>query len=82
MAEKKKAEKKDGTPRAPRSPSVAPEVFVAEWQKCESLADAREKLGNGASSRAQRLRKAGVKLRAFAPGRHPIDVKALNALIK
>lgn len=75
------SEKKLKKPAAPRGPTITPEAFVVGWQKCESLAEAREKLGNGASSRAGRMRKAGVKLKEFAPGRQPIDAKALNALI-
>lgn len=75
------AEKKTKKAVAPRGPMISPEDFVVGWQKCGSLAEAREKLGNGASARAGRMRKAGVKLQQFAPGRLPIDAKALNALI-
>ena len=80
MSEKKT--KKAPAEKAPRGPTISPEEFVVGWQKCETLAEAREKLGSGASSRAGRMRKAGVKLKVFAPGRSPIDAKALNALIK
>lgn len=80
MSEKKAKAPK--TEKAPRLPTISPEDFVTGWQKCSSLAEAREKLGAGASSRAGRMRKAGVKLQEFAPGRKAIDVKALNALIK
>lgn len=76
------SEKKTKKPSAPRGPTVSPEDFVVGWQKATSLAEAREKLGSGASSRAQRMRKAGVKLQQFAPGRMPLDVAALNKLIK
>jgi len=77
MSEKKTKK----APSAERAPTITPADFVVGWQKCASLTEAREKLGSGASARAQRMRKAGVKLQAFASGRTPIDVKALNALI-
>lgn len=71
--------KNDG---AERTPTVSAEEFVVAWQAAENLAAAKETLGAGASSRAQRMRKAGVKLKKFPSSRAPIDVKALNALIK
>lgn len=73
--------KKNGEPRAPAGPKVPAEEFVVAWQAAESLAEARTKLGPGASSRAARFRKAGVKLKEFPGGGRRIDVKALNALI-
>ena len=79
---KKKAERKPVDPNAKRAGALTPEEFVMAWQKCESNAQANEAIGLGASARAARLRKAGVKLRKFSPGRAPLDVKALNALIK
>lgn len=76
------AEKKKKDPTTPRVPAIDAETFVKTWQKAKSAGEARELLGAGASGRAQRMRKAGVKLKEFPAGRKPLDVKGLNALIK
>ena len=62
---------------------VSAEEFVQTWQKCKSLDEARERLGDGASARASRYRKLGVsKLQKFVGTRGPaLDAKALNKLI-
>ncbi len=72
---KKKAQKSSNS-------RVSPEEFVTTWQSCESAAEAKEKLGIGASGRAARYRKAGVDLKMFPRSGRRIDVKALNALLK
>ena len=77
----KKKSESNGAPRSPAKPSVPVESFVVAWQACATLAEAKEKLGDGASSRAARLRKEGVKLKEMAGSRKKIDVAALNALI-
>jgi hypothetical protein len=79
MAEKKA--KKSGEPRKTPEPSVPATEFVQKWQGAKSLADAKTLLGDGASSRAARMRKAGVKLKEFAGGGRKLDVAGLNALI-
>lgn len=79
MAEK--AKKKNGEPRKAPAPSVPAEEFVVAWQAAATLSEAKEKLGDGASSRAARLRKAGVKLKKLSSGRGKLDVDALNDLI-
>lgn len=84
MADEKKVKKltkKNGEPRKPPAPSVPAKDFVMAWQAATSLAEAKSKLGGGASSRAARMRKVGVKLKEFSGGGRPLDVAALNALI-
>lgn len=76
-----KAKKKNGEPRKAPAPSAPAEEFVVAWQSATSLTEAKEKLGGGASSRAARLRKAGVKLKKLSSGRGKLDVAALNDLI-
>lgn len=76
------AEKKSSKPRAtPAAPSVPATEFVQKWQAAKSLAEAKAALGDGASSRAARMRKAGVNLKEFAGGGRKLDVAALNKLI-
>lgn len=74
----KKTPKDPSAPRKPSRPAMTNEDFVRAWQGCTSTADAK-KLGLS-SSRAKKLREAGVKLKALTGGRAPLDVAALNAL--
>jgi hypothetical protein len=76
MAKKKKAES-NGAPVA----RTSPEEFVEAWQGCENLDEAKEKLGDGASSRAARYRKAGVPLKEMQ-ARPRLDIEALTKLAK
>jgi hypothetical protein len=69
------AEKKEGK-------RLSPEEFVTKWQGCKSLEEAREKLGEHASSRATRYRAQGVDLQKFSGGRDPIDFTALAKVAK
>lgn len=85
MADAKKNEKKARKPRDPNKPAapvVPAATFVKTWQGATSLAEARATLGAGASSRAARMRKAGVKLKEFSGGGRALDIAALNALIE
>ena len=72
---------KSSTNGAPRAPSISPEDFVTKWQGCSTNAEAKAALGPGASSRAKRMRDAGVKLKALAGSHKRINAGALNALI-
>lgn len=82
MATKKKGGGgENGEGRKPTGPSIPAVDFVKAWQAAGSLEEARKTLGDGASSRAARMRKAGVKLKEFAGGGRKLDVAALNALI-
>lgn len=76
------AEKKAKSERKAPSPSVPAVEFVQKWQAAKSLAEAKAALGDGASSRAARMRKAGVNLKQFEGGGRKLDVEALNKLIK
>lgn len=78
---KKPATKKNGAPRKAPEPSVPAVEFVQKWEAATSLADAKAKLGDGASSRAARMRAAGIPLKEFAGGGRKLDVNALAALI-
>lgn len=78
MAEEKK---KSTKPRKTPAPSVPAVEFVKAWQGAANLTEAKAKLGDGASSRAARMRKAGINLKEFEGGGRKLDVAALNALI-
>jgi len=81
MAEKK-SKSANGTPRTtPNKPAVPAMEFVKTWQASASLDEAKAKLGEGASSRAARMRKEGVKLKEMPGGGRKLDVAALNAII-
>lgn len=74
-SKKKKAEGESSAPR------VGAEEFVTTWQKCKTLAEAKEKLGRFASSRATRFRSQGVDLQKFTADR-TLDYGALKKLAK
>lgn len=64
--------------------NVSNRQFVTTWQKADSVNAAAEALGMKpatASSRARRLRKAGVDLKKMSRGPEAIDVSGLNELI-
>lgn len=65
---------------------VPNDVFVKAWAKASTMADVLESTGissSGAFQKAKRLREAGVKLPKLGRAeRQPIDVSALNALLK
>lgn len=65
---------------------VPNDVFVKAWAKANTMADVLEATGispSGAFQKAKKLREAGVKLPKLQHAeRQPIDVSALNALLK
>ena len=66
-----------------RAPAIPAAVFVKEWQRAPSLAEAVHVLGKNASLRAATLRKKGVNLKKFNTtprGRAKLDIDALNML--
>jgi hypothetical protein len=77
----KSTTKKNGAPRKAAAPAISSVDFVKAWEGAASLADAKKALGPGASSRATRLRNAGVPLKEFAGAGRKTDVAALAALI-
>lgn len=80
MAEKKST-KKNGEARKAPAPSIPAEEFVTKWEAAANLAEAKKVLGDGASSRAARMRAAGVPLKEMAGGGRKMNVTALAALI-
>ncbi len=71
-----------------RYPHITDEAFVKEWQRGENVKDIAAKLGMtymNVTSRASRLRKAGVNLKkrfpVFGP-RKIVNVRALNRIAK
>jgi len=66
---------------------ISHEDFVRIWQAANSAEEARDAMGlsySGCTQRATQLRKRGVRLKKFAPGRGPgvseVDVERLNRL--
>lgn len=64
---------------------VGPEEFIAAWQASRTIREVAVKLGMSeerTAMRAAHCRRRGVKLKAIGkPGRKPLDVAGLNALI-
>ena len=61
------------------------EQFVRVWQAASGVKEVADAFGVTPSSarvRAYRLRRAGVKLKRFKPGRRPLDVERLNRVIE
>lgn len=75
MATKKKSENGVETKR------MAAEEFVRAWQRCATSREARDAIGPYATSRAKRMRDAGVKLKEFPREGARIDVAALNEIV-
>jgi len=68
-----------------RRAPVSAEEFVRIWQTSSSLAEIARLVGASsacASERAMNYRKRGIHLKKFNIGRAPLDVAALNEVIK
>lgn len=79
---------KDTKPTKLSKPPVTHEQFVIAWRDSSSVAEVMQATGlsrQSVTSRAKKLRDAGVKLAKFAPQRAGAlsadDVKALNDIV-